>query len=138
MKQLSFFDDYDSAWEFGPRPHSFTNRTCDKCGVSAADVANDSASWVCAAKIQSCCDKVGITRWDHEHSQWVCSNCNAVQSNDPNYTGGGKADLWSHRPSQWTTKELSNDPFKPKVVHPKQCDCTIQTLMNKGCQCGGK
>lgn len=131
MKQLGFWDHIDLGWDFGSIPHHYEGRICSKCGSTADDVASGAASFICAARIQPCCDKAGISKWDSNKNQWLCSTCSAVQSNDPNYIGSGLyGDIWKRK----------SDPLVHQVVHPpspKKCDCRIELLMQAGCQCKG-
>lgn len=45
------------------------------------------------AVLQSCCGSPGISVWDSTANQWICSECLAVKSNDPNYSGSPAASM---------------------------------------------
>lgn len=104
--QMSFnsFDDVD---------HDFSSSECTKCGITAYDVTNGSASWMCRARKMPCCEKRGIERWDTTTSQWKCNQCGAVTSNDPNYTSSPSG-IW----------------YKPTPVEPKKCECGAEHTRN--------
>ena len=82
------------------------------------------------SQTKPCCGNKGFSRYDYPNSQWVCSECGAIESNDPNYVNNLNA-----------FEDPSYPWFTHKVVHPpepKKCVCHINDLMVGGCTCGGK
>lgn len=114
--------------------HDFTggDNTCKICGVASTDVHAGSASWVCAAREMKCCGKIGTEKWNIHSAQWQCSECKAVTSTDYSYVS------WPNFDTDEKIKK-NEDLFKPVQTDPnRKCYCTINTLMVRGCQCGGK
>ncbi len=69
------------------KDHNFVDFKCTDCEVTSREVSSGMKSWVCFASNMSCCGNQGVSKWDTFTQQWKCSRCNAIVSNDPNYSG---------------------------------------------------
>lgn len=107
--------------------HDFSmdaDQSCTRCGVPVYHVQNGRASWICnQTYTRSCCGQTGHDKWNANTSQWECSSCGAVTSNDPNYPN----DLFSWQKQQpWSVPKQVHPP----VVKETKCTCGAHAILS--------
>ncbi len=74
-------------------------------------------------KTKSCCGNKGFSKYITDKSQWVCSECGAIESTDPNYIKSSHLNAFEDPEYPW---------FTPKQVHPPETPIYVKTE----CTCG--
>lgn len=98
-------------------PSWFTsNPSVTHSTVKSPDIMAEYHDWdppttlSCNKCVFSCCGGSGHIRWDGTSTQWKCTDCGSVKSNDPNY-------YWA------PSKAYKPSSFPSWCETPKKCEC---------------